>query len=238
MKFNIHHERFISITVDTDWDNIESVVFRARVFRPNINEISHVFTADAHQELRFCRYSELNITRDSFFENNGWINIAYEIEIIHILTNDDKYWAKWSYPWNNNETDIQKFIQSNTSLWGSRIFGIGDSFYMLYNKSFLSNHDQYEYDYKDLRDLSNKILPIFGKSGGRIISSDFWYAKCLRDYAESSHIKQISQKNFNTSMMMGATRNRRKALKHEQMNRMRCKYKQFKHKPKHQYHRW
>ena len=244
-NFNIYHgKRTINIALETDWDSIESIVFRVRVFQENQQQYINVLKATKDRKrLRVCKYNnDLGINSQSFaqLQDRNFINLGYEVEMLHILANDGKHWTKWQYPWNDNPDDMQRLMLTKIKDLNSRLFGIGDDYYLLYNMDFPTAWDQYtEKDWEELRELSHDVILFCGELYG--ILNETLHSDVIKENADLYWKNQDDIALKKIYLTQHKRMWDRKALKHHHMDHIKSisKYPKNKfHKSKHLYNRW
>merc|ERR1712130_326351 len=94
----------------------------------------------------------------------------------------------WPYPWNDNIADRQCLIYSNIKGLDSRIFGICNEYYILYDQSLAKAYDTYlNTEWEQLSKLSHGIMMFSGSDRGWLRwFHETQYSRMIMQYAQRS----------------------------------------------------
>ena len=129
----------IKLTPKYKMKDVREMVLRIRIFCvQNDKEIVQLIKFEFNILFKICK--QLQITSDLFQVNKNEIDIGAEIEILHILYEDNSYWAKWHYSL-VTDVAINRRCMVHYNEWrkylDSRCFKINDKhFYLLDEHSY------------------------------------------------------------------------------------------------------
>ena len=126
-KIRDNRDEKISIKLQANWNILNNVIFRMRIFAinpPNQDEFNQICQISWNKQPSENNKFHHGLKGDEF---------GIEIEILHLMQFQRKHWSKWKYPWNDNVYDMR--LYRNYEYFSKRVdfycFGAYGKYYIL-----------------------------------------------------------------------------------------------------------